>query len=65
MILLTNDVIPQEHHLLFCSDPQLVDELAIRHHTRRWNTQAADSQPTAKKHDPRSHRAIQHYGNPS
>ena len=35
MILTSDDIIPKEHHLLFCSDPKLADEVADRHGVRR------------------------------
>ncbi|GJM24706.1 MAG: hypothetical protein DHS20C16_11210 [Phycisphaerae bacterium] len=35
MILTSDDIIPKEHHLLFCSDSKLADEVADRHGVRR------------------------------
>ncbi|HNO80092.1 MAG TPA: hypothetical protein PKN33_18750 [Phycisphaerae bacterium] len=35
MILTSDDIIPKEHHLLFCSDLKLADEVAYRHGVRR------------------------------
>lgn len=34
MILTIDDVIPKEHHLLFCSSQHLVDEVATHHGLR-------------------------------
>jgi len=56
MILSTDDVIPREHHLLFCSDPQLFDELATRHRLRWCGAHAADSRPAVVQRVSQSRR---------